>query len=742
VIFENKNKQRIEIFAALGLCGVADVDRLKKILLTNKGVIAVNVNPFIEKAYVNFNTSETKIENIIDTAQSHGYHFELLNENTETAVKQYREFEYNSLKRNLLLCLILAFPLFTTMFLGWFNINSPLVDFLTKPVIQLIFVTPIMLLLGTKSIVMALKNTYSIYTLASLGSFSAYFLSVYYGFLEKDTRFLYFDVSVIILIVVHFTRFLDVFAKLKVMKEPCVINKCLTNIVTKIRYDGEEELFSVDNIEKDNILIVKCGEQIAVDGIIISGETLVDESIFTGACIPIPKKVGDVVYAGTINIVNSITISVCAIGEDTKFSKTVNKAKCAKIDKDNIDSINEKLSKVFIVTGLTIVIVIAIVNIVYQKNPIDIFTTGMSVLLTLCPCSLWLAKVAAINSAKAICARYGIFFKVDEAMEILKRINFLILEKNDVITSGELSVVDVKSLDPDCSIEKLYDILYSVSSNSSHSIAKIITQYCKSKGAKTLDCVGVELSFGGVKCKIGAEVYSIGNYDYSLNQNGKLDIVAGLCNQCELDGEILNIVLKDGKVIAVISLVEIIRETVFAAADELRKADVSIRVMTQGGYNSAVRISNLLGISSDKIIVEHSREEKCESIESIIEQDKKIAMVGSGLNNAIILSKAHVGISMCGKTNALADISDVIIKNDDLLNVYRAIEVSRGTVRIINQNIILSCVFNIVEVPFVLLGILSPAIVSLAMIISFVCIIANSLRIRYKKIRFLFAENK
>jgi Cu+-exporting ATPase len=266
--------------------------------------------------------------------------------------------------------------------------------------------------------------------------------------------------------------------------------------------------------------------------------------------------------------------------------------------------------------------------------------------------------------------------------------------------------------------------------HSNHPVQKSIAEYCEKHGGEMLSSSDVEVMGGSVKATIYDDIYSVGTYEFCESQGGRVVAVKPICYRYELSGELSNILLKNDEVVAVIVFSDTIRETARQAISKLHDSNISVYMLTQDSKNFAARIANLVDIPHDKVAAGLKPEEKADAVVAIAEHEKTVAMVGKGVNDTVALSNAQIGITMGGGADAAIDVSDIIIKDDDLLNVCRAIGISQKTSQVMYQNLVLACAFNVIGIPFAIMyDVLDPRIASFAMIISSICVFANSFRI-------------
>jgi cation transport ATPase len=606
-MIEIENAEQTAAFNVFELNTAAKAKRLKKFLLSQKGVIAAGVNLSAEKVYVRFKSEETRIENIIYSAKKFGFLLELQNEKSASFRRRY-ETEYDTIKSDLLFCLILSFPLFLSMFFVWVGIDFPLLtNIFHNPKIQLIFATPVILLIVSRHIFAVFKSPFSIVSFAFLGSFNAYILSVYYGFFEKNAQLLYFDTSVIILLAVHFAKFFEVQAKRKTARKMGeFMNPTAAQIAKVIRDDGSEELIDASAVKNDDILLVESNEQIAADGIIVSGNAKIDESFFSGDNIPVEKKVGDKVYAHTANLANSFTIMVSNIGERTEFSKILRMMQTFQIEKTPVRKFSEKLLIILFFAVLAAVLANALAGIYFEKTIVQILTISASIFAVSCPCTFYLASSGVTAVGTQIGMKYGIFFKFGKAFDTLSKVKTLVLVK-----------------------------------------------------PKTFS------------------------------------------------------------------------ETLPKAVEELQKLGISIFMITHESRISAKKIEKLTGIPAKNLATELDFAGKADFVKKLTQSSGAVAALGNGLNDAPALSQADLGICVIGGNNILLDVSEIVLKNYDFLNLCYAVKIAKKAVWIKKQNLFFAFFFNVIGILLVIMNVFNPAaIASLAMAISCACVAINSLRMK------------
>lgn len=542
---------------------------------------------------------------------------------------------------------------------------------------------------------------------------------------------LYFESSAMIIFFIKLGRFIDKHSKEKTkeaIKELVQITPQSAIIKTK---SGEKEL-TIDEVKKGDILICKPGMKIAVDGIITSGETHLDEAFITGESNPIKKSKNDKVIAGSINVDGYIEYKAEKIGPESIISEIVRLVVEATSTKAPIGRLADKVSGYF-VPGIMIIATITFISYLLLGYPFnESIISFVTVLVVACPCALGLATPLAIVVSEGECAKEGILIKTSETLENVNKIDTIVFDKTGTLTYGKLKISKINNYSKYKNNE-LLTIIASLENNSTHPIANAFKDYYDSKikvdNFKNISGVGL---FGNINKK----VFYVGNNKLFK----KLDIKNEyLKEEKELieNGNSIIYVFENNKVIALIGVKDIIRENAKATIKELIKLNKEVIMLSGDNDITANIIAKELGI--DKIIANVLPSEKEKVIKKLINNNHKVMMVGDGINDAPSLASATIGVSVNSGTDIAGDSADIILMQDDLSKIVSLFNISKKTVRVIKQNLFWAFIYNILMIPLAIgllkpLGFsITPMIASISMTISSLCVVFNSLRLRSNK---------
>lgn len=532
---------------------------------------------------------------------------------------------------------------------------------------------------------------------------------------------LYFESSAIIILFVKIGRYID-----KKNKDKAVDTiKNLVTITPKngtILKDGKELQVTINEIQKGDTIISKPGEKIAVDGTIINGKTHTDESFITGESKPVSKKVGDTVIAGSINYDGYIEYKAEKIGRDSSISNIVKMVVEATNTKAPIARIADKISGYFVPAIFIIALISFILNFVITKDINQSILALVSILVVACPCALGLATPLAMVVAIGNCSRRGILVKSSETLEAINKVDTIVFDKTGTLTTGKMSIAD------GVYNEVTLKILKSLEKNSNHPLAKSI--YNNEKDIFEVQDFE-EVPGLGVKGIINGKQYYAGNYKYveKMNVENKLkDNEAVFASK----GESIVYLFDEKETVLIIGLADTIKKDITDTIKKLEKLDKKIIMLTGDNEKTARAIAKQIGI--ENIISNVNPEQKLDKIKELNKNDN-VAMVGDGINDSPSLKAATVGISVENGTDISADSADVILLNENMDNIVKIFDLGKRTIRIIKENLFWALFYNVCMIPLAtgLLPIaLNPMIASLAMTLSSLTVVLNSLRLLKK----------
>ena len=546
---------------------------------------------------------------------------------------------------------------------------------------------------------------------------------------------LYFESAAMILALITVGKMLEARAKGKTTSALKSLMDLAPKTATVIR-NGEEISVAVEEIRKGDIFIVRPGEKIAADGIVIEGESAVDESSLTGESIPVDKKIGDGVSAATTNRSGFLKCEATRVGEDTTLSQIIKMVSDAAATKAPIAKIADKVSGIFVPVVISIAVITTAAWLILSGDVGYSLARGISVLVISCPCALGLATPVAIMVGNGVGAKKGILFKTAAALEETGRIKIVALDKTGTVTRGEPRVTDMIKVDGIDEAEFIA-VAYALESKSEHPLAGAIVEFCKERGGDA------SISVDAFRVLVGSGVEGV--LDGKRAVAGNLSLIDGVSEQMkikadELSGEGKTPVFfsLDGEVIGALALADTLKSDSRSAVSELRSMGVRVAMLTGDNDRCARAIGNSVGIDEVYAGVLPDGKEK---IISELKNDGKVMMVGDGINDAPALTRADVGMAIGAGTDVAIDAADVVLMNSSLTDVVSAIKLSRATLKNIHQNLFWAFFYNSIGIPLaagVFISILgwelNPMFGAAAMSLSSFCVVTNALRLNFVKL--------
>lgn len=550
---------------------------------------------------------------------------------------------------------------------------------------------------------------------------------------------LYFESAAMILTLVSLGKTLEGRARANAQAAVGKLASMLPSDVTCIR-DGEEVVLPLSELAVGDIVIVKAGETVPADAVIIEGSGSLDESALSGESIPVEKGEGDGVSAVCTLVGGYIKIKVTGVGKDTTLSKIIGLLEDAASSKAPIARMADKVSKIFVPAVIGISLLTLAVWIIATRDIARALDCSVSVLVISCPCALGLATPTAVMVGTGRGASKGILIKSAEALENLHSVKYFLTDKTGTLTEGKPSVTDVIAVN--CSEEELLSAAYAAEAMSTHPLASAVCKEAQSRSIARLDAADFENVVGmGIKVSVGGKLCLVGRPEF-LKEYGvsadEVDAAEERLSTLEENGKTAVCVSLDNRLLGVIGIADKIREDSVKAIAELKKRGITPVMLTGDNQKTAQAVAAECGIDSvyskllpsdkESIIAQYSAKGRC-------------AMVGDGINDAPALARADIGIAIGAGTDVAIDCADVVLSKNSLCDAVSAISLSSATIRIIKQNLFWALVYNAICIPvaagalFPLFAItLSPMIASAAMSFSSVCVVLNSLRLRYKRI--------
>jgi Cu+-exporting ATPase len=720
-----------------GMTCSACVNKVENELKKVKGVLDVSVNLATEK--VKIFVDDAKIEDLISAVERIGYKASYKLEDN-----QYLNKELKITKIKLVFGSIVSIILILSMLheLGLSFIPHSLMN----PYFQLIITIPVQFWVGSKFIIGAWKSflnkTFDMNTLVSLGTLSAFTFSLIATlfpniFLKNNIPLnYYYESSAVIIVLVLFGKFFETKAKNKTSEAI----KSLINLQVKkaiLIKDGKEIEIDIKELKVSDIVIVKPGQKIPSDGVIIKGYGIIDESMINGESIPIEKKVGDKVIGATININGSFEMKVTKVGEQTLISQIIKLVENTQSTKIPVQKIVDKVTSIFVPIIILVAVVTFLIWFLYFNNITLAFLNSISVLVIACPCAMGLATPTAIVVGVGRAAQSGILINNLESLEILGKVNCIVTDKTGTLTVGKPEIKDIISFS-----YKENDILRIVASlekNSEHPLSYSILKRAKEKNIELFEIEYFENVVGeGIGAEINSIEYYFGNERLmkrkriNINKEYK-DMYENILSQ----GKTVMYLCDEKEIIALISVSDTIKKDAKNLINELSKKGIEIIMITGDNKKISEIIANELGIS--KFYYEVPPNEKSEYIRKLQKEGKIVAMLGDGINDAPALSQADVGIAMGNGSDIAIESSDITIIKGDLKKVTQILYLGSKIMKTIKQNLFWAFIYNIIFIP-IAAGVfykfnirLTPIFSAFAMSISSISVLLNSLRLKFNK---------
>ena len=714
-----------------GMSCAACAARVEKQLGSLEGVHSAAVNLASERASVEYDSEKIKTSDLIKAVEAIGYKAERAEELSVDREKEQREKEIRRLRLELVISAILTAPLLFSMLLMITNIDIP---FFHNEYFQLIVATPVQFIIGFrfyKNAYRALRSgSANMDVLIAMGTTAAYFYSIYNAFFaphEGMMKELYFESSAVIITLILFGKYLEAVAKGRTSEAIKKLMGLQAKTARVIR-DGREEDIPIEEVVPGDVIVVRPGEKIPVDGRILEGDSAVDESMLTGESLPVEKTAGDHVVGATINRFGTFRLEATRVGKDTVLSQIIKMVEDAQGSKAPIQKIADRVSGVFVPVVLAIALVTLLAWYLIAGDLTGGIVSAVSVLVIACPCALGLATPTAIMAGTGKGAENGILIKGGEHLEMTYRLNAVVLDKTGTITKGQPEVTDVIPLG---SMDRgeLLRMAAAAEKNSEHPLGEAIYEQGKKEPGTVPEAEQFAAIPGkGVRAVVeGRQIY-IGTrklmQEAGIDTGSAENVIAGL----EDDGKTAMLMAADSRLEAVIAVADTLKESSKDAIDELKKMGIEVYMITGDNKRTASAIAKQAGITN--VLAEVLPEDKAEEVGKLKKQGMKVAMAGDGINDAPALVAADIGIAMGTGTDVAIEAADITLLRGDLMLIPAAIRLSKMTMRKIKQNLFWAFIYNIIGIPVAAFGLLNPMIAGGAMAFSSVSVVTNSLRLR------------
>lgn len=555
---------------------------------------------------------------------------------------------------------------------------------------------------------------------------------------ERYSMDLYFESAGTILTLITLGKYLETKSKGKTSDAISKLVNLAPKTVTVLR-EGKEVVIKLEEVQKDEIIVVKPGESIGVDGIIIEGASSIDQASITGESIPVEKNVGDNVISGTINKNGTFKMKASKVGEDTTLSQIIKLVEEASNSKAPISRLADKVSGIFVPVVIMIAIIATIAWIISGQSFEFALSMGIAVLVISCPCALGLATPVAIMVGTGKGAENGILIKSAESLELLHSVDTVVLDKTGTITEGKPRVTDIVSYIDENKLLKIAGIL---EKNSEHPLAEAIMEKVKERNIQLEDSKDfLSIPGRGIKANIDGNIYYAGNINLMKDNNIDIENMLPKSDELSAEGKTVLYFADEKNIIGIIAVADTLKSTSYQAIQELKKRNIEVVMITGDNKIVAQTIGKRLNI--DKVISEVLPADKEKEVSKLQKQGKKVAFVGDGINDSPALVKADVGLAIGSGIDIAIEAADVVLMKNSLLDVVKAILLSKSVIRNIKMNLFWAFFYNCIGIPvaagvfYSSFGIkLSPMLGALAMSLSSVCVVTNALRLRNFKTNF------
>jgi len=724
-------------FAITGMTCAACSTRIEKGLNKLEGVTKASVNLALETASVEYSPSQIAPQDITQRVEKLGYGAKLKSEEKEEE-QSYREKELSKQKGKFWFSFILSVPLLWAM-VSHFTFTSfiPLPHMLMNPWVQLALATPVQFVVGKQFYVGAFKalrnKSANMDVLVALGTSAAYFYSLYSSLKSLGssvhTAQLYYETSAILITLILLGKLFEANAKGRSSEAIKKMMGLQAKTAVVVR-DGAEVKIPVEEVKKGEVIFIKPGEKVPVDGEIIEGQSAIDESMLTGESVPVDKNIGDKVIGATLNKNGFLKIKATNVGKETALAQIIKVVEEAQGSKAPIQRLADYISGIFvpIVVGIALLTFFVWYIWIVPGEFAPALEKLIAVLVIACPCALGLATPTSIMAGSGRAAEFGILFKGGEHLEATHKIDTILLDKTGTVTNGTPVLTDVR-IAQGYEENELLQLVASAERLSEHPLAQALVAGIKNKGIEIQDPLSFEAIPGyGVKATVQERELLVGTRKL-MNQH-KVNIDAALegMTNLEREGKTVMLVALDGKYAGMLAVADTIKVTSKEAVSRLKEMGLEVMMITGDNRQTAQAIAMQAGI--DHVIAEVLPEGKAEEVKKLQQQGEKVAMVGDGINDAPALALADIGMAIGTGTDVAMEAADITLMRGDLMSIADAIEMSRKTISNIKQNLFWAMGYNTLGIPIAAVGLLAPWVAGAAMAFSSVSVVLNALRLQ------------
>lgn len=741
---------REEVYVIKGMSCAACSSAVERVTRKLDGVERSDVNLATSRMTILYDENKVTPDLIIQKVEKAGFGAEPLKENKTVKEKADRPDKKKMSKD---LVNLIAAAIFTVLLLyvsmgQMYSVKLPIpgiIDMEKYPMnyalTQILLTIPV-LYFGRKFFVVGFRALFfrnpNMDSLVAIGSTTSFLYSIYLTYQLTDhpmhVHHLYFESAAVVITFVMVGKYLEGRNKEKTKE---AIKKLMELAPDTAHFVDGDTVKDVDTsaLKPGDLILIKPGEKIPLDSVITEGSTGVDESMLTGESLPVEKSAGSEIIGGSLNISGAVYAKVERVGEDTTLSKIIKLVEDAQGKKAPISKIADRVAGIFVPTVLVIAVVAAVIWALLGEDTGFVLRIFTSVLVIACPCALGLATPTAIMVGTGLGASNGILFRSAEALETVSHVKTVVFDKTGTVTEGKPEVQDVISHNIDK--DELLKISAAVEGLSDHPLARAIAASVCVEGIRVRDFEN--LAGRGVKACAGEKKVIIGNRKLMSDENVDISEYEADLDRLSDEGQTPMLIAIDGRMAGVISVADSIKKSSREAVEKIKEKGMEVIMLTGDNKKTADYIGQQ--INADKVIAEVMPQDKAAVIESLQKEGKKVMMVGDGINDAPALTLADVGVAIGSGSDIAIESGDVVLMSSDLMDVPRAIRLSRLTITNIKENLFWAFCYNTIGIP-VAAGLLyrvnglllNPMLAGLAMSLSSVCVVGNALRLRGKKI--------
>lgn len=723
-----------------GMTCAACSARIEKGLNKMDGVLQANVNLALEKASVEYNPSQISTKDLIQKVENLGYGAMVKDVENEKEAVDYRQKEIEKQQGKFIFSMILSLPLLWAM-AGHFSFTSFLYvpEAFMNPWVQMALATPVQFFIGKQfytGAYKALKNkSANMDVLVVLGTSAAYFYSVYLALQTIGSNVhsagLYFETSAVLITLIILGKLFEAKAKGRSSEAIKKLMGLQAKTATVIRV-GEEAVIPLEDVAAGDILLVKPGEKIPVDGEVLEGTSALDESMITGESVPADKAIGDSVIGATINKNGFLKIKATRVGKDTALSQIIKVVEEAQGSKAPIQRMADIISGIFvpIVVGIAVVTFLIWYLWADPGNFAEALEKLIAVLVIACPCALGLATPTSIMAGSGRAAEYGILFKGGEHLEMTHKVDTVILDKTGTITNGTPVLTDVVT---DGNEAEFLSLVGSAEKQSEHPLAQAIVAGIKEKSIRLKEVSEFENIPGyGIKANVAGKTVLVGTRRLMKMYNVDTAPILKQMEDFEKQGKTAMLAAVDGSYAGIVAVADTIKETSTKAIKRMKEMGLEVIMVTGDNKQTAAAIARQAGV--DRTIAEVLPEGKAQEVKKLQAKGKKVAMVGDGINDAPALAMADIGMAIGTGTDVAMEAADITLIRGDLNSIADSILMSRKTMQNIKQNLFWALAYNTIGIPIAAIGLLAPWLAGAAMAFSSVSVVLNALRLQKVKL--------